>query len=536
MNPTKRPRIIYNDDSGTLRYITQPHTEKKIVRAVDYLKGTQVDYLVWCVGEQMAFTYPSEKGESFFGKQKNFDSEVFPNHKDLMFGLYQQGVDYLPRLITECRKVKLSFVASFRMNDTHVKSDPHGLLASRFWQTHQHFRLWDATDAKGYYNAALDYSFSEVRNLYLTMIEEVANRYEVDGIELDFCRTPYYFQPSEAWDKRKILTDFVTDVRRILEKAGEKKDKGKEIQLVARVPWGEKRLKKAGMDLNAWLSRKLVDILVMSNLNNNYSLNLEPWLGLCRKHGVLFYPSIESDPETYNRYFYELISNPIAPAHNFNTPKIPNLTANRVRAMAQQFLGQKPDGIYMFNYPCILNERKNNRYNDPATFKLLTKPLSQLGSTATLKGTTKDYLYWPKCPISIETGRPAKYHQTISFPLLDPDVAKKETKVMLRFLQVVEKNPHASDDYQQNPILPAGRMHYAINGKSIAEKEIKRSKRPQGKVLSGFTLKAHQLVEISVPFGVLACGENQISFEIPGFPEARDPYVYIYELEVTLNH
>ncbi len=533
MNPTKIPRIIYNDDSGTLRYITPPHSEEKITRAIDYLKGTQVDCLVWCVGEQMAFTYPSEKGESFFGKQKNFDSKVFPNHKDLMFGLYQKGIDYLPRLIKECRQAKLSFVASFRMNDTHVKSDPHGLLASNFWQTHQHFRLWDATDAKSYYNAALDYSFPDVRNLYLTMIEEVANRYDVDGIELDFCRTPYYFQPSEAWEKRNILTDFVADVRRILKEA--EKKKGREILLVGRVPFGENRLKKAGMDLESWFAKKLVDILVMSNLSNDYSLEIEPWLTLARKNNVLFYPSIESDPSTYNRYFYELVSNPVAPAHNFNTPKIPGLTANRVRAMAQQFLSQKPDGIYMFNYPCILNERKNNRYNDPATFKLLTKPLSQLGSIATLKGTTKDYLYWPKCPISVETGRPAKYHQTISFSLLDPDVENKNAKVILRFREIAEKNPHATGNYQQNHIIPADRIKYGINNTVVSEKYIKRTKKTRGRILSGFVLKTHQLVEISVPFGMLVCGENQISFEIPGFPEARDPYVYIYELEVRLH-
>ena len=190
-----KPELIYNDDSDTLRRIPPPHTTEKIVRAVDYLKESQVDCLVWCIGEMQAYSYPAEKVESVFDKLDTLDSVHSPRKNDLMYNLYKKGVDYLPLLIRECRKAKLSFVAGFRMNDTHLKSNPRGILASRFWQEHQHYRLWEITDGKTYYNACLDYSFPEVRKLYLDMIEEVAERYDVDGIELDFCRNPYLFQP-----------------------------------------------------------------------------------------------------------------------------------------------------------------------------------------------------------------------------------------------------------------------------------------------------------------------------------------------------
>ena len=50
---------------------------------------------------------------------------------------------------------------------------PTARLTPDYWKTHQHFRIWDATDGKSYYNAALDYSFPEVRERYRDEILEV---------------------------------------------------------------------------------------------------------------------------------------------------------------------------------------------------------------------------------------------------------------------------------------------------------------------------------------------------------------------------
>ncbi|MCM8776827.1 MAG: family 10 glycosylhydrolase [Candidatus Omnitrophica bacterium] len=533
MEEKKRFRIILNDDSDTLRYIPPPHTEDKVALAVDYLKGTYVDCLCWCVGEQQAYSYPARKVESYFDKLDILDSKHFPRKNDLIYSLYKKGVDYLPLLIKESHKAGLSFIASFRMNDTHLKSDPQGVLASRFWQEHQQYRLWEITDGKTYYNAALDYSYPEVRNLYLTMISEVVERYNIDGIELDCCRNPYFFQPSEAWEKRGIFTDFMSEVKKLLMEGS--RHKGKGLLLIVRIPFGEEKLKKAGIDLEALLGKKLPDILVMSDLANNYNRRIDKWLTLAHKNNVLFYPSIEADSDKTNPNFYDIITNPVAPWHSYNSPKMPEIVVKKIRGIAQNFLAQKPDGLYIFNYPCLLNERGNNRYKDSKTFKFLTQPLREIGSPETLNGTSKLYTYWTECPIQIETGRPARYHQTVNFLLLDPDVEKREMEVIIRFAEVAERNPHAVGRYYQNPLVPPGRIKYAINGKLVDERYIRRKQQPRGRILSGYLLRKHNMIEINVPYGILVCGENSISFEIPGFPEARDPYIYIYQLEAEVK-
>jgi len=533
MERKKNFRIILNDDSDTLRYVPPPHTEDRVVLAVDYLKGTYVDCLCWCVGEQQAYSYNAKRVESYLEKLDTLDSKHFPRKNDLVYSLYKKGIDYLPLLIKEAHNARITFIASFRMNDTHLKSNPRGVLASRFWQEHQEYRLWEVTDGKTYYNACLDYSYPEVRNLYLTMIGEVVEMYDIDGVELDCCRNPYFFQPSEAWEKRGIFTQFVDGVKKILIEGGKKK--GKELLLILRVPFGENRLRKGGIDVEAILEKKLPDILVMSDLANNYNRKIEPWLTMAHKNGVLFYPSIEADSDRTNPNFYDIITNPVAPWHSYNPPKTPDIAVKKIRGIAQNFLGQKPDGLYMFNYPCVLNERENNRYKDRKTFEFLIQPLSQIGSPETLRGTSKLYTYWTECPIQIETGRPARYHQTINFLLMEPEVEEKETNVIIRFAEVAERNPHAEDRYYQDPLVPPGRIKYAINGKVVDEKYIRRKQQPRGRILSGYLLRKHNMIEIEVPYGMLICGENNISFEIPGFPEAKDPYIYIHQLEVEVK-
>ncbi|MBI4026898.1 MAG: hypothetical protein HY360_18075 [Verrucomicrobia bacterium] len=42
-NHRRIPRIIYNDDSCTLRTAPPPHTVATLACALDYLKGAQVD-------------------------------------------------------------------------------------------------------------------------------------------------------------------------------------------------------------------------------------------------------------------------------------------------------------------------------------------------------------------------------------------------------------------------------------------------------------------------------------------------------------
>ncbi len=530
------PRIIYNDDSVTLRNAPPPHTLESLACALDYLKGTQVDCFCWCVGTQIAYSWPSkvmENGYEMHDKGMDPMSAWETKERDVMYSLYKKGIEYLPPFIERAHRQGLMFVPSFRMNDTHVKSYPNSVLTSDFWKTHQNYRIWDATDAKGYYNAAMDYSFPEVRNRYRDAILEVAENYDVDGIELDFSRTPYIFQPSEAWQNRSILTRFVRDVRERLERIGTRRKKP--FALVLRIPSRERVLKTAGIDAVQWIKEGLPTILVITEMLINLNQRIEPWRSLCRDAGVLLYPSVEG-AVSYNRveFYSTLLQSPIAPRHDgwaFAGTRDDELRMQR--AAAQNFLAQDPDGIYMFNFPCRLAEGKNIMHTDPAEFARVTAVLREMGSEKTIARKPRYYTFFQDLPIYVEANRPRKFHQTIEFDIRGKDLAR--ANVTLSFRQIAEKNPHAAEKFRQNPIVKPGRLKYFLNDREISEGDFTRKRAPAGRVPSGFTLKAHEKLELQFSGRQLRDGINTLSFEMPGYPHERDPYVFIYDLEAKLT-
>ena len=535
--PTERKfRIIYNDDTCTLRTAPPPHTLESISCALDYLKGTQVDCLCWCVGEQIAYAWPSQTIENIF-ELKDRGVKMFAgwtNDRDIMYSLYKQGTDYLPPFIERAHAQGLSFVASFRMNATHIKSYPDSALTPDYWKTHQHLRLWDATDGKSYYNAALDYSFPEVRERYRDEILEVANWYDVDGIELDFTRSPYFLPPSEAWDKRAILTRFVRDLGERLEKLG--KQRGRPYTLIIRLACLPRALTMAGIDLKVWIKERLAPIFVLSELVNNFNQSLEPWQSLCQEAGVLLYPAVEAGPAFNVTDFYTpFVRNPLAPRHDGSGGVRFGLEDDlgMQRAAAQNFLAQEPDGIAMFNFPCRLAEGLNIMHDDKSTFTKTVAVLSEMGSLKTLARADKHYTFYQDLPIYVESTRPRQYHQTIPFAIRGKDI--RHGTVTLRWRQIAEKNPHADGVFRQDPIVKSGWMKAYLNDKEIPETELKKTRAPGGRIPSGFKLKSHEIVELTVQGSTIIDGENTLAFEIPRFPGARDPYIYIYDFAVDVR-
>jgi hypothetical protein len=90
-----------------------------------------------------------------------------------------------------------------------------------------------------------------------------------------------------------------------------------------------------------------------------------------------------------------------------------------------------------------------------------------------------------------------------------------------------------------NPELSITMIHslcdtYLLNNRKVEPGQITRTPQPAGKILSGFDLAEHELIEINPPSSMMNIGENTLAFYIDRFPKARDPYVYIYELIVDV--
>ena len=57
-------------------------------------------------------------------------------------------------------------------------------------------------------NKALDYGVPEVREHILRVVRDLAERYDMDGLDLDFMRWPVYFKSDEVKANTPLMTDF----------------------------------------------------------------------------------------------------------------------------------------------------------------------------------------------------------------------------------------------------------------------------------------------------------------------------------------
>jgi len=203
------------------------------------------------------------------------------------------------------------------------------------------------------------------------------------------------------------------------------------------------------------------------------------------------------------------------------------------RALAQNFLAQQPDGIYMFNFPCRLAEGANIMHADSATFLRTTSVLREMGSLKTLARKDKHYPFYKELPIYAEANRPRQFHQTIRFAIRGKDM--RAATVTLRFRWIAERNPHADGKFRQSSIVKRGLVKVYLNDSEISEAALRKTKAPGGRIPSGFLLKTHEIVEIQVSGRELRDGENTLAFEMPKFPHERDPYVCVYELEADVT-
>lgn len=142
--------------------------------------------------------------------------------------------------------------------------------------------------------SGVDYSHGVVREKFFQMSSELCAAYDIDGLCLDFMRDMQLFK-SVAWGEkasgaeRKELTEMVRRIRKAADDSGQKR--GRPILLAVRVPDSVPYCKDVGIDLETWMSEKLIDMVVGGG-----GFQLNPWshlTALCAKGGVKCYASLD---------------------------------------------------------------------------------------------------------------------------------------------------------------------------------------------------------------------------------------------------
>ena len=150
--------------------------------------------------------------------------------------------------------------ASVRMNDVHDSfMDANAMTVWK--RIHPEFMV----DTRGtlpefeLYTTAQDFSHEAVRRRKIEIIEEICQRYDVDGFELDYIRHPVLFsrrmrgEPCTT-EEIAIITSMMEEIRSLTDAAAERR--GRPLLIAARVPDTFGTCLDNGMDVVTWLEER----------------------------------------------------------------------------------------------------------------------------------------------------------------------------------------------------------------------------------------------------------------------------------------
>ncbi len=233
------------------------------------LVGSHVDAVFYCTGVFNVYTHKSDETEL---------RTMMSSGSHYVHELIKQGTDSLELMTGFCHEHNMECFWSMRMNDNHDSGKNYEYLLSEWKRNHPELLMGKRGDEFSFTRgkwSMVDYSRQEVRDKVFRILEDVASRYDVDGIEYDFFRHPAYFKPQMfgepvTQEHCDMMTGLLGRIRQMTEYIAAKR--GRPMLIACRVPDSVDYCRAMGLDLEKWLADDLVDIV-----SGPGYFKLEPW-------------------------------------------------------------------------------------------------------------------------------------------------------------------------------------------------------------------------------------------------------------------
>lgn len=481
-----RQLIYVSDPSNTTSQVSdpaKPEELREIVRRYDELAN--VDILVQEIWSQ---------GWSHFWRSENCRYDARPQHQRLI-PMIDTGVMPLEVYIDECHRRGITFVVGFRVNDRHghnadwfedlSRTHPDWILkgykpSSPRTADHRSFDI----------GCALDYTVGAVRDWVLSIIQETASRFDIDGIELNWHRLPACFPLGKAASSHQLMTEYVHRIREMLDEEGEAK--GRRLLLGVRVLRDIESNRAMGLDVPTWVTEKLIDYVAPGDLGfTDPNAPLDEFVKLAHQNECAVYPQIQAKLGYHHRHVEQ--------------------TPSHCRATIQNFYGAGADGYSTQNIFDVEQYETLRSLRDPEkvaagdrhyVFYPLWGPSD--GGQAGYGGD------FPYAPEEIKLDRASEGNrQTFRFRIFEKLTGSDKAKLVFR-----------ADS------LPGDILHVAINGHTVSSNHIERESSTDGE-----TLDTYHLVLRSPP---AIYGDNELDITLAKSSEIEG-IITINEVEVFVS-
>jgi len=501
----RRRTIYFNDARHYYLYVFEPPmTLEDAWRPVDEVAGTAVDTFIY--GVACGHVFYDSKVDRRWGVEQNPVKDVWAWRawKNLQ-SLIDRGLDPLNVLIDRAHYYGMDFFASLRLGGS-VAGIPD--FPAFMMGIDPKYRIGVSGamggGGGGQENCA-DFAYPEVRDHRFRVLEELATRYPVEGVELDFAFTPFYFKPEEVKENTPVMTEYVRKISEMI-----RSRPGRPAEVGARVFPTENMCLASGLDVRTWLEEGLLDYVVP--LYYGYFI-LDPDMPI----DWLIQAAHASNTSVYAMLqpYWTDATTPASSLVNSPHPSI-YATPAMMRAAAANFWNRGADGLYTWFLHWPLGDVERGI-------------LTELGDPEVAKEGSKQYVlrrrqeaadalgYDATLPLEIPSADPGKRYG-IPFYLAD-DLQGAADHVREVKLLVNVRNLVSADSFS---IL--------LNGQSLAGEDCKRTFERSNGPYDG------QWLELTLKGVRPTKGENLLEVSLDKRPDGLEGGVTVRALELLVEY
>ena len=360
MSAQKKDRpLIFTDDGWIMGHqppVTPEIIQEKMIKTHEGIPTS----LWWSVGDHEVYHWETEVGEVMGEGYELSDLPEGPRRvAENVRHLTETAGGPLTVIAAQCREAGIEFLPRVRMNSHYAYfmppyADTFTVKYGKFRQEHPELLIgrpgeaipegsidWDIRTGK-------DYAYPAVRDYMYSIITELFERFDLDGVEMDFNRHPAVFRRGEAYQNRYLMTDLVRRVRKRMKEVGA--ERGRDIELAVRVPPTLADSERIGLEVAKWMADGLVDTVVAGVGWIPFEMPIGEFVEEARGTGCQIYGCLEG--------------------------LRPLVDDSALRAAAYRLWRAGVDGVYLYNYFTMSGEWKQRmlpQLADPEKLERMSK-------------------------------------------------------------------------------------------------------------------------------------------------------------------
>jgi hypothetical protein len=509
--------LVVNDDGYVFPNLNDDLTQADLRRYLETYCRSGVDTVAYCVGDMSWPTlYPSRVGVPYNVLGAGDDPRRLRIYKNVDRLAAEPG-GYFGAAFAILHELGKTVLASFRMNDAHFTSldNPN---VSEFWKQNARLALGPAY---GYYSGCLNYEHEEVRTHFASRVLEFADLYpEIDGIELDGMRSPFFFLPEKGPACAPLLTEMVRGIKAGLGERARRLQRP-DYRLSINVPLTPELALTCGLDVAAWDAEQLFDYISVGTYQAYMQHPLERWKPSL-VHGTPVLAYIGCSPQS-GRY----------------------LGLEEYRAAAANAYGSGADGIYLFNLPCLFELAAQMptavdegvmpwpdlRAYGHLDFSKVGQALDDMGHAESLRRTDKRFLFY--------FSNDNQYrHYDPDTACLDPRSSQGPLNAVFRCYEEYDQARRIVLRFKIENVARSDRFQVSLNGQAIEPDSTLLQYAANGRDLRIHTVALGPYLEytIALEAAQLRRGDNRLAVAPTALASPPATALRLVELELQVSY